>query len=92
MMKNVVNIDFNNIKNAVPSFLTIVIMLLAYSITDGLAIGIISFVILDLFVYIIDTIKYKKNKELQKPKLEINFITIIVLVLFLIYFLVPTVI
>ena len=91
MMKNVTNIDFNNIKNAVPSFLTIVIMVLAYSITDGLAIGIISFAILDVVIYIIDSIKYKKNKEI-KPKLEINFITVIVLILFLIYFLVPTVI
>lgn len=92
MMKNVINIDFNNIKNAVPSFLTIVIMLLAYSITDGLAIGIISFVVIDLLIYIIDTIRYKKNPNLNKPKLEINLITIVVLVLFLIYFLVPTVI
>lgn len=92
MMRNVVNIDFNNIKNAVPSFLTIVIMVLAYSITDGLAMGIISFVVIDLIIYIIDTIKYKKNSKLAKPKLEINFITLVVLILFLIYFLVPTVI
>lgn len=92
MMKNVINIDFNNIKNAVPAFLTIVIMVLAYSITDGLAIGIISFVVLDLIIYLIDFIKYKKNNQLEKPKLEINIITVIVLVLFLIYFLVPTVI
>ena len=92
MMKNVVNIDFNNIKNAVPSFLTIVIMVLAYSITDGLAMGIISYVVIDLIIYIIDTIKYKKNPKLKKPTLGINFITIIVLILFLIYFLVPTVI
>jgi AGZA family xanthine/uracil permease-like MFS transporter len=92
MMRNVVNIDFNNIKNAVPSFLTIVIMVLAYSITDGLAMEIISFVVIDLIIYIIDTIKYKKNSKLAKPKLEINFITLVVLILFLIYFLVPTVI
>jgi len=92
MMKNVVNIDFNNIRNAVPSFLTIVIMVLAYSITDGLAIGIISYVVIDLIIYIIDTIRYKRNPNLNKSKLEINLITLIVLVLFLIYFLVPTVI
>ena len=92
MMKNVINIDFNDIRNAVPSFLTIVIMVLAYSITDGLAIGIISFVLIDLIIYIIDTIRYKKNPKLNKPKLEINLITLMVLVLFLIYFLVPTVI
>ena len=83
MMKNVTNIDFNNIRNAVPSFLTIIVMVLAYSITDGLAMGIISFAIIDLIIYIIDTIRYKKNQKLTKPKLEINFITIVVLVLFL---------
>lgn len=92
MMKNVINIDFNNIKNAVPSFLTIVIMVLSYSITDGLALGIISFVVIDLIIYIVDTIKYKKNPKSTKPKLEINFVTLVVLILFLIYFLVPTVI
>lgn len=92
MMKNVINIDFNNIRNAVPSFLTIVIMVLAYSITDGLALGMISYVAIDLIIYIIDTIKYKKNPRSNKPKLESNLVTIVVLILFIIYFLVPTVI
>ena len=36
MMSNVKNIDFSNIKNAVPAFLTIIIMPLAYSITTGI--------------------------------------------------------
>ena len=42
---------------------------LAYSITDGLAIGIISFVILDLIIYVIDFIKYKEEwKGLSKKE------------------------
>lgn len=94
MMSNVVDIDFNNIKNAIPAFVTIITMVLAYSITDGIGMGIITFVVLDVIIYLIDLIKYKKSmdKRKNKPELEVNFVTLIVFVLFLIYFLVPTVI
>ena len=91
MMTNVTNVDFKNIKNAVPAFLTIITMVLAYSITNGIGVGIISFVILDLIVYLIDKIRYAKGKLKTKPKLEITWVTIIVFILFLVYFLVPTV-
>ena len=91
MMTNVTNVDFKNIKNAVPAFLTIITMVLAYSITNGIGIGIISFVILDLIVYVIDLIKYNKGIIKDKPKLEVTIVTLIIFVLFLIYFLVPTV-
>ncbi len=90
MMMNVSDIDFTNIRYAVPSFLTIIIMLLAYSITDGMGIGIISFVVIDFVIYIIDLIRYDKDSEMEKPKLESNLVTFIVFILFLIYFLVPT--
>ena len=66
-------------------------MVLAYSITNGIGIGIISFVILDLIVYVIDLIKYNKGIIKDKPKLEVTIVTLIIFVLFLIYFLVPTV-
>ena len=91
MMTNVTNVDFKNIKNAVPAFLTIITMVLAYSITNGIGIGIISFVILDLIVYVVDLIKYNKGIIKNKPKLEVTVVTLIIFVLFLIYFLVPTV-
>ena len=92
MVRNISDVDFKNIKNAVPSFITILIMILAYSITDGIGAGIISFVIIDLIIYIIDVIRYKIGLIKNKPKLEINLITIFVFILFLIYFLVPMVI
>jgi len=92
LMKNVKNIDFKNIKNAIPSFMTIIIMLLSYSITDGIGIGIIFFVILDVIIYLIDITNYKLKKSKNKPHLESTIITIIVALLFLIYFLVPTII
>lgn len=90
MMKNVVDIDFNNIKNAIPSFVTIITMVLAYSITDGIGMGIITFVLLDVMIYIIDSIMKKQGKKI-KPHLETTWVTGIIFILFLIYFLVPTI-
>ena len=90
MLKNVVDIDFDNVKNAVPAFLTIIVMVLSYSITKGIGIGIISFVVLDIVIYFIDLVRYGNDKG-GKPKLETTWVTLIIFVLFLIYFLVPTV-
>ena len=91
MMKNVVNIDFENVKNSVPSFITIIAMVLGYSITDGIGMGILIFFILDGIIYITDLVSYKFNKREEKPKSEITIVTLIVVILFLIYFLVPTI-
>ena len=91
MIKNVRDVDFTNIKNAVPAFVTIIIMVLSYSITNGIGMGIITFAVIDFIIYLIDLIRYHKNKKLAKPKLEITWITLIIVILFLIYFLVPTV-
>lgn len=91
MMSNIKNIDFKHIKNAIPSFITIIVMLLSYSITNGIGIGIITFVFLDLSIYLIDTFRYKNGKSTKKPRTEVNLITIIIVILFLIYFLMPTV-
>ena len=91
MMSNVREVDFDHVKNAIPAFLTIITMVLAYSITEGIGIGIISFVVLDLLVYLIDIIRYKRGSLKEKPALEINLVTMIVFILFLVYFLVPTV-
>ena len=91
MMKNVVNIDFENVKNSVSSFITIIAMVLGYSITDGIGMGILIFFILDGIIYITDLVSYKFNKREEKPKSEITIVTLIVVILFLIYFLVPTI-
>ena len=42
MMGAVVKIDFDDMTDAIPAFLTILIMPLAYSISEGIAIGVIS--------------------------------------------------
>ena len=92
MMSNVFNVDFSHVKNSIPAFITIIAMPLTYSITEGIGLGIVSFVLLDLVIYLADLINYKLGHSKIKPKTEITLVTIIVFILFLIYFLVPTVI
>lgn len=48
MMSNIGKIDWNDPEIAVPSFLTIVMMPFAYSISDGIGIGFISYVFVKL--------------------------------------------
>lgn len=91
MMSNIKNVDFKHVKNAIPSFITIVIMLLSYSITDGIGIGIIIYVFIDLIIYLIDYIRYKTHKSRKKPKTDVTIVTIIIVIMFLIYFLMPTI-
>ncbi len=92
MIQNIKDVDFINIKNAVPSFITIIVMVLSYSITDGIGAGIISFTIIDFIIYAIDKIRYSSGIIKEKPKTEITWITFIIFILFLIYYLVPTII
>ena len=89
MMSNIKSVDFKHIKNAIPSFITIIIMLVSYSITNGIGVGIITYFFIDATIYLIDLFRYKTNKSKKVPKTEINIITIIIVALFLIYFLVP---
>ena len=48
MMSNIKNIDFNNIRYAVPAFLTIVMMPLTYSITTGIQFGFMFYILVNL--------------------------------------------
>lgn len=95
MMANVKNIDFTDIKVAVPAFLTIIIMPLGYSITAGIGIGILSYVIISCLCYVFDLVKYAMSAQTElvnvKPKFDISVVTLIVALLFCLYFFVPTV-
>ncbi len=55
MMSPILKIDFNDFTEAIPAFLTIIMMPLAYSIADGIVFGMVSYVFLNLF-----TGKFKK--------------------------------
>lgn len=90
MLSGVKNVDFSNTKTIVPAFITIVMMPFAYSITDGIGFGVISYVVINFIIWIIEMIKYKSKKLEEKPKLEISIVSLIIFVLFLVYFLVPT--
>lgn len=90
MMKGVKDIDFKDIRVAVPAFLAIVIMPLGYSITKGIGIAILSYVIIASLAYVVDIIKYAITKK-DKPAWEVSIVTIIIAVLFAVYFFMPTV-
>ena len=49
MLKSAVNIDWSNVEDALPCFLTIAIMPFAYSIADGIGFGMISYTLIKLF-------------------------------------------
>lgn len=89
MMGNVKNIDFKNIRSAVPSFMTLLVMVCGYSITDGIGFGLITYVILETILYLVDLIKHFANKEKnEKPKWIISPIAIVVMAFFIVYFIV----
>ena len=46
MLKNAVNVAWNDIEEAIPAFLAIVMMPFAYSISDGIGFGFISYVLI----------------------------------------------
>ncbi len=92
MLKGITNLKLDGVKNSVPAFLTIAMMPLAYSITTGIGFGIISYVLIDLVEFVVGSIKYacSKAENKEKPVWDLSPITIIVFVLFLVYFFVPT--
>jgi AGZA family xanthine/uracil permease-like MFS transporter len=96
MKNNIKSVDFSNAVNAASAFLTIVIMVVSYSITKGIGIGLVSYTIMSAIAYVVEMIKYaivsKKATEgevVEKPKLGISVVALIVTALFLVYFFVP---
>lgn len=106
MMKgNVKSLDFSNAIAATSTFLTIVIMVLSYSVTNGIGAGMVSYTIMSLIEYVVNVIVWacRKNQTTvneegetvpayEKPKFTVSIVSIVITVLFLCYFLIPTVI
>ena len=65
-------------------------MPLTYSITTGIGLGIVSYVVLNSIAYVLDIIMYKAGKKKEKPTWNISIVCLVVFALFLVYFLVPT--
>lgn len=73
MIKGIVNIDFNDISEAIPSFLIIVLIPLTFSIVDGIAFGFISYTIMKLIT--------KKKDQLSIVMYIISFVFIVYFIL-----------
>ena len=56
MLMNFANVDMNDMRSAVPAFLTLIMMPLTYSISNGIGIGCIAYVLISIF-----TGKYTKK-------------------------------
>jgi len=97
MKNNVKNVDFGNAINATTAFLTIVVMVLSYSITKGIGIGMVSFTVMSAIAYGADWIKYALSKKgegeeaPEKPQWNVSIVALVVTALFLVYFFVPVV-
>ena len=89
MLKGAKDIKIDSVSDFVPAFLTIAFMPLTYSITNGIGLGILAYVGIKLVQYIVDAIKYAITKK-EKPVWDMSIILIIIAVLFLVYFFVPT--
>lgn len=69
MMKEIKRIDFNNLEEALPAFIILVMIALSYSISTGLAFGFISFVLMKLVA--------GKVKEVKPTMWVIAFLSLI---------------
>ena len=74
--------------------MTILMMVLTYSITKGIGLGVITYVVITVVSNVLIGLKYalaKDKSKLEKPTWDISVILWIVFALFIIYFIVPTV-
>ena len=69
MMEPITKIDFSDLSEGLPVFLTLILILLTYSITDGLAFGFLSYVLIKLFT--------GKRKEIPFPMYIIALLFVI---------------
>ena len=88
MKNNVKNIEFSTAINATSAFLTVAVMVLSYSITKGIGIGLLAYTIMSVITYVVELI-IASVKKTEKPKWEVSVVTIVVSLLFALYFFVP---
>ena len=99
MMKNFKEVDFSDLTTAVPAFLTLLMMPLTYSISNGIAFGMISYMALKLFkVFFTNEIKVseyfaiatKKNGKTTGEFFSKDIVVFIIGALFLVRFFMVT--
>ena len=89
MKNNVKSIDFSDAIKATSAFLTIVIMVLSYSITKGIGIGMIAYTLMTAIAYGVDYAKFAITKKGEAPKWNLSVVALVVTALFIVYFFVP---
>ncbi len=89
MKNNAKSIDFSNAIGATSAFLTVSVMVLSYSITKGIGVGLVSYTAMSIISYVIELIK-SAVKKTEKPKRDFSVVAIVVSLLFIVYFFVPT--
>ena len=88
MKNNVKSVDFSNAISATSAFLTMIIMVLSYSITKGIGVGMIAYVLMNAISYLVEYI-IAKVKNTEKPTWNISVVAIVVSLLFVVYFFIP---
>ena len=89
MKNNVKSVDFSDAIRATVAFLTIVVMILSYSITKGIGIGMIAYTVMSLIEYLAKLIISVVKKDEVKPKFDVSIVAIVVALLFCVYLFVP---
>ncbi len=85
MKNNLKNVEVSDAINATSAFLTIAVMVLSYSITKGIGIGLISYTVISAIEYLVELIK-SSVKKTEKPRWSVSIVAIVVTILFLVYF------
>ncbi|MBQ2701982.1 MAG: NCS2 family permease [Clostridia bacterium] len=88
MKNNIKSVDFSTAINATAAFLTIAVMVLSYSITKGIGVGMIAYTIMAALSYVVELI-VSLVKKTEKPKWEVSIVALVVTALFVVYFFVP---
>lgn len=86
MLKNFSKVDMRDLKNAVPAFLTLVMMPLTYSISNGIGIGAISYVLINFALLLINVCTRKITSTEFTDGLKSMIVVTIIAVLFALRF------
>lgn len=92
MLRGIKDVKVTEVRDFVPTFLTIAMMPFGYSITTGIGLGILSYVIIELCGYIGALIHYATSEVKEKkvkPKWNLHPMLIVIALLFVVYFFVP---
>ena len=88
MKNNIKSVDFGDAITATSAFLTIIVMVLSYSITKGIGIGLLSYTLMTICDYLVQLV-VALVKKTEKPEWNVSVVSIVVSALFVLYFFVP---